>query len=241
MGYIEGVARNQMMLFPDVVDDYIEDNNPVRFIDAFVDSLDLVKFGFTHAETEDTGRPPYNPSDLLKLYIYGYLNRIRSSRGLEKETRRNIELMWLLRKLTPDFKTIADFRRDNKKAIKKKVCRQFILLCKRLNLLSGELVAIDGSKFKAVNSKKRNFNKKKLEKKIREIDEKIEAYISDLDENDRGEGSFSSVNGEREKVKMRQSDRAYIWDNKEEFQSRIFSNEGEGECISRDGFNSTCL
>jgi len=203
MGYIEGVARNQMMLFPDVVDDYIEDNNPVRFIDAFVDSLDLGRFGFTHAETEDTGRPPYDPSDLLKLYIYGYLNRIRSSRGLEKETRRNIELMWLLRKLTPDFKTIADFRRDNKKAIKK-VCSQFILLCKRLNLLSGELVAIDGSKFKAVNSKKRNFNKKKLGKKIREIDEKIEAYISDLDENDREERTFPSVKGEglKEKVKL---------------------------------------
>ena len=164
MGYIEGVARNQMMLFPDVVDDYIEDNNPVRFIDAFVDSLDLVEFDFTHVEAEDTGRPPYKPSDLLKLYIYGYLNRIRSSRGLEKETRRNIELMWLLRKLTPDFKTIADFRRDNKKAIKK-VFRQFILLCKRLNLFGGELVAIDRSKFKAVNSKKRNFNKKKLGKK----------------------------------------------------------------------------
>lgn len=203
MGYVEGISRAQKMLFPDIIDDYVKDDNPVRFIDAFVDNLDLVEFGFKYAEPEATGRPPYNPSDMLKLYLYGYLNRIRSSRGLEKETHRNIELMWLLRKLTPDFKTIADFRRDNKGAIKK-VNRRFILLCKHLNLFGGELVAIDGSKFKAVNSKKRNFNKRKLGKRIKEIDRNIEEYMSDLDKNDKEEGTFVGVEGEelREKIKL---------------------------------------
>ncbi len=190
MAYIEGISRKQVILFPDVIDDYIEDNNQVQFIDAFVDSMDLKELEFKYAEPEPTGRPPYNPADLLKLYIYGYLNRIRSSRSLEKETHRNIELMWLLRKLTPDFKTIADFRKDNKKAIKA-VCREFILLCKKLSLFRGELIAIDGSKFKAVNSKKRNFNEAKLNKKIKEIEEKIDTYLSELEENDRDETQIS--------------------------------------------------
>lgn len=203
MGHIEGVERNQKILLQDAVDDYIEDNNSVRFIDAFIDSLDLLKLGFKHAEPESTGRPPYNPSDLLKLYIYGYLNRIRSSRCLEKETQRNVELMWLLRKLTPDFKTIADFRKDNKKAIKA-VCREFILLCKHLDLFGSELIAIDGSKFQAVNSKKRNFNKDKLKKKINEIEERIETYISELDENDRKEKDILELNVEelRKKIEL---------------------------------------
>jgi len=203
MAYIEGVARNQVMLFPDIIDDYIRDDNPVQFIDAFVDSLDLAELGFSHAAPEPTGRPPYNPRDLLKLYIYGYLNRIRSSRSLEKETQRNVELMWLLRKLTPDFKTIADFRKDNKEAIKA-VCRKFILLCKRLNLFGGELIAIDGSKFKAVNSKKRNFNETKLRRKIKEIEEKIDAYLSELEENDKEEASMPQVSAEelKEKIKL---------------------------------------
>jgi len=131
-------------LFPEVIDEYIEEDNPVQFIDAFVDGLDLKELGFSHAELEETGPPPYNPADLLKLYIYGYLNRIRSSRRLEKECKRNVELMWLLKKLAPDFKTIADFRKDNCDSIKK-VCKEFTFLCKHLDLFGGELVAIDGS------------------------------------------------------------------------------------------------
>lgn len=190
MSYIEGIARNQSILFPEVIDDYIEEDNPVQFIDAFVDSLDLQGLEFKYSLPEATGRPPYNPADMLKLYIYGYLNRIRSSRSLEKETNRNVELMWLLKKLSPDFKTIADFRKDNKKAIKR-VCREFTLLCKRLELFGGELIAIDGSKFRAVNSRKRNFNEAKLKKAIKGIDEKINGYLIELDDNDKEEAHVS--------------------------------------------------
>jgi len=201
MKYIQGVPRRQTILFPKAIDDYIEEENPVQFIDAFVDNLDLEGLGFKHTKLKSTGRPPYNPADLLKLYIYGYLNRIRSSRCLEKECKRNIELMWLLKKLAPDFKTIADFRKDNKQAIKR-VCREFILLCKKLDLFSGELVAIDGSKFKAVNSKKRNFNQQKLKKKIKEIEEKIEDYFKDLEENDAKESNVSSPTAKELKAKI---------------------------------------
>ena len=186
MSYIEGQPRRQKILFPDVIDDYIRDDNPVRFIDVFVDSLDFKELGFKYSDTKETGRPPYNPADMLKLYLYGYLNRIRSSRRLEKETHRNVELMWLLKKLAPDFKTIADFRKDNKRAIRG-VCKQFILFCKGLDLFGCELIAIDGSKFKASNSKKRNFNERKLKRKLMEIEDKVEEYLIELDENDRVE------------------------------------------------------
>jgi len=201
MSYIEGVARNQLILFPESIDDYIEEDNSVQFIEAFVDSLNLEELGFKYSLPEATGRPPYNPADMLKLYLYGYLNRVRSSRSLEKETHRNIELMWLLKKLTPDFKTIADFRKDNKKAIKK-VCQEFTLLCKRLNLFGGELVAIDGSKFKAVNSKKRNFNEAKLKKAIKEIDEKVDGYLAELEDNDKEEAHVSRPDAEDIKTKV---------------------------------------
>jgi len=195
VSYVEGIARNQLILFPESINDYIEGDNPVQFIDAFVDSLDLGELGFKYSLPEATGRPPYNPADMLKLYLYGYLNRVRSSRSLEKESHRNLELMWLLRKLTPDFKTIADFRKDNKKAIKR-VCREFTLLCKRLDLFGGELVAIDGSKFKAVNSKKRNFNEAKLKKAIKEIDEKVDRYLAELEDNDQEEAYVSRPDAE---------------------------------------------
>src|SRR5437868_4013238 len=150
MDYIRGTARNQVMLFPEAVEDYITEDNPVRFIDALVSSLKLNELGFARATPADTGRPAYHPGDLLRLYLYGYLHRIRSSRLLEKECHRNLEVLWLVRTLKPDFKTIADFRKDNKAPLQK-VCRQFTLLCKKLNLFSAELLAIDGSKFKAVN------------------------------------------------------------------------------------------
>ena len=138
MKHIPGIDRRQTILFPEVIDEYIEEENPVQFIDVFVDTLDLIELDFSHAELKATGRPPYNPADLLKLYIYGYLNRIRSSRWLEKECKRNIELMWLLKKLSPDFKTIADFRKDNREAIKR-VCREFVLLCKNSTYLGESL------------------------------------------------------------------------------------------------------
>ncbi|MFC1996699.1 IS1182 family transposase [Chloroflexota bacterium] len=183
MRYIQGTPREQAILFPETINEYISDDNLVRFIDAFVEQLDLQAAGFQRTQPSVTGRPPYAPGDLLKLYIYGYLNRIRSSRKLEQEAARNVEVMWLLRKLKPDFKTIADFRKDNRNAFKQ-VFREFILLCRKLDLFGGELVAVDGSKFKAVNSSKRNFTKARLQKTLKMIDEKIEGYLNELDECD---------------------------------------------------------
>jgi transposase len=186
MDYIRGVSRDQVMLFPDSVEEYITEDNAVRFIDAFVGSLDLGQMGFRRAQPAETGRPAYDPGDLLRLYLYGYLNRVRSSRMLERETKVNIEVMWLLGKLRPDFKTVADFRRDNLTAIKQ-VCRQFTLLCRKLELFGGELVAIDGSKFKAVNNRRRNFNQARLTKAIKALEEKIDGYLESLDEADAAE------------------------------------------------------
>jgi transposase len=183
MDYIRGSSRNQVMLFPESVEDYITEDNPVRFIDAFVSKLDLAELGFNRTQPAETGRPAYDPGDLLRLYLYGYLNRVRSSRLLERETKVNIEVMWLLGKLSPDFKTIADFRRDNLKALKQ-VCREFTLLCRKLELFGGELVAVDGSKFKAVNNRRRNFNEARLTKAIKAMDEKISAYLRGLDQAD---------------------------------------------------------
>lgn len=202
MGYIEGTHRDQTLLFPEVLDDYVTEDNSVRFIDAFVDGLGLDSLGFQRSEPASTGRPAYDPRDLLKLYIYGYLNRIRSSRRLEKEAHRNVELMWLMRKLRPDFKTIADFRRDNARVFRG-VFRQFILLCRELDLFGGELLAIDGSKFKAVNSKQRNFTKARLTKRLEEIDAKIDKYLSELDAADEQEADVHKPTHEelQEKIK----------------------------------------
>ncbi len=154
--FIEGQDRQQVTLMPECLDDFIGDENPVRVIDAFVGELDLAELGFEGAEPAATGRPSYHPADLLKVYIYGYLNRIQSSRRLERECQRNLELMWLTGRLAPDFKTIADFRRDNGAGIRN-VCRRFVALCRDLKLFSQALVAIDGSKFKAVNTRDKNF------------------------------------------------------------------------------------
>jgi transposase len=186
MSYIEGESREQRLLFPEVIDDYISEDNVVRFIDAFVDGLKMEELGFDRTAAKETGRPPYDPRDLLKLYIYGYLNRVRTTRILERECQRNLELMWLMRKLRPDFKTIADYRKDNRKAFTG-VFRQFVLLCKQMGLLGGELVAVDGSKFKAVNSGQRNFSQAKLEKRLKEIDKKVERYLEEMDRGDKQE------------------------------------------------------
>jgi transposase len=199
--FIEGQDRSQTTLFPESLDDYITEDNPVRFIDAFVETLDLEGLGFLRAIPKDTGRPPYDPADLLKLYIYGYLNGIRSSRKLERECGRNVELLWLLKKLCPDFKTIADFRRDNGPALQG-VCRQFTLLCRELRLFGGRLVAIDGSKFKAVNSKQRNYSQKALERAIQEADEQIQSYLDSMDEADRQEPDEQSPSAEELRAKI---------------------------------------
>jgi transposase len=186
MRYMEGVDRKRRISFPEYIDDYITDDSSVRVIDAFIDSLNIEELGFKNAKTSSTGRPGYDPRVLLKLYIYGYMNRISSSRRLEAETSRNIELMWLLRKLKPDHKVIADFRKDNKEAIQK-VFRQFVALCKQWDLFGMEVVAVDGSKFRACNSKKKNFNEKNLARRIKYIDEQIQKYMNETDENDDSE------------------------------------------------------
>ena len=203
MGYIAGLAREQLLLFPESLDDYIAADNPVRFIDAWVDSLDLAALGLAQTRPAETGRPGYDPRVLLKLYLYGYLNRTRSSRKLEQECQRNVEVMWLMGKLKPDFKTIADFRKDNAQGIKK-VCREFTLWCKRLELFGGELVAIDGSKFGAVNSSKRNFTEKKLRRMLKEIDGKIDQYLKALDRQDQQGGERRVLSPEQLKNKIEQ-------------------------------------
>lgn len=201
MGFVQGVHRDQMVMFPESLDEYVGDENPVRFIDAFVDSLDLRTLGFERAVPAETGRPPYHPGVLLKLYVYGYLNRIRSSRKLEREAQRNVELMWMLGKLTPDFKTVADFRRDNGQPIRA-VYREFTQLCRGLGLYGGELVAIDGSKFRAVNSRDRNFTRSKLQRLNKRADKKIEQYLKELDEADEQEQNSAKPTAEELQEKI---------------------------------------
>src|SRR5246500_611755 len=182
--FVEGVDRGQSTLFPASLDDYVTEENPVRAVDVFVDGLDLDKLGFVGVQPLDTGRPSYHPGVMLKLYIYGYLNRVPSSRRLERECQRNIEMIWLTGQLAPDFKTIADFRKDNGKAIRE-VCREFVALCRKLDLFSAASVAIDGSKFKAVNARDRNFTQAKMQRRLEQIDESIARYLSQLDSADR--------------------------------------------------------
>lgn len=186
MSYIKGEERDQIILFPESIDDYISVNNSVRVIEEYVEQLNMEGLGFSKAVCPTIGRPPYDPKDMLKLYLYGYLNRIRSSRRLEHEATRNIEVIWLLKKLKPDFKTIADFRKNNKLAMKK-VFREFTKLCDEWNLFGKELVAIDGSKFRACNSKRNNYSAKKLDRHIEYIDKKIDTYMQELDEVDQAE------------------------------------------------------
>ena len=183
-GFVVGDDRGQSTLFPERLDEYVGDDNPVRAIDVFVDELDLAGLGFEGVEPQATGRPAYHPATLLKIYVYGYLNRVQSSRRLERECQRNVELVWLTGRLMPDFKTIADFRKDNGEAIRK-VCRAFVLLCRRLDLLGNASVAIDGSKFKAVNARERNFTEAKVKRRLEQIDESIARYLSQLDTADR--------------------------------------------------------
>lgn len=197
-----GADRSQVLLLPEAVEDYVGPDNPVRFIDAFVDGLDLAAAGFDRTEPKATGRPGYDPADLLKLYIYGYLNRVRSSRRLEAETHRNIEVIWLLRRLRPDFKTIADFRHDNRNAFRQ-VFREFVRLCRDLDLFGRELIAVDGTRIKAVNSRERNFTKTKLARDLQDADERLARYLKELDDADKsddGGSSGTTVEGLQEKI-----------------------------------------
>jgi len=186
--FIEGVSRSQSTLFPECLEDWIDEDNPVRVIDVFVDELDLGDLEFERVAAASTGRPGYHSSILLKLYIYGYLNRVQSSRRLEREAGRNVEVMWLTGRLAPDHKTIADFRKDNGRAIRK-VCSQFVALCRQLNLFADASVAIDGSKFKAVNNRDRNFTRAKMQRRMAQIEESVERYLRQLDSADRQEPS----------------------------------------------------
>src|SRR6187431_1913661 len=186
--FVEGVDRGQNTLFPECLEDWIGEENPVRVIDVFVDELDLAELGFSGVDPEATGRPSYHPSLLLKLYIYGYLNRVQSSRRLEREAGRNVEMMWLTGRLVPDHKTIADFRRDNGTAIRE-VCARFIALCRTMGLLTEACVAIDGSKFKAVNNRDKNFTRVKMDRRMAQIKESVARYLQQLDTADRQEPS----------------------------------------------------
>ncbi len=182
--FVEGVDRTQNILFPASLDEYVAEDNPVRVIDAFADALNLAKLGFEGTIPAQTGRPSYHPGVLLKIYVYGYLNRIQSSRRLESETRRNVEMMWLTGHLTPDFKTIADFRKESGDAIRQ-TCRQFVMLCQQLDMFEAGEVAIDGSKFKAVNNRDKNFTERKLQARIEQVEESIARYLEELDRADR--------------------------------------------------------
>jgi transposase len=199
--FVEGECRDQSILFPETLDEYVGEDNPVRVIDVFVDQLNLGELGFDGVLPAHTGRPAYHPASLLKIYIYGYLNRIQSSRRLEREARRNLELMWLTGRLAPDFKTIADFRRDNGSAICR-VCREFVVLCRNLKLFSDATVAIDGSKFKAVNAHDRNFTRGKLDKRLKQIDECIQRYLTTLDTADRNPSDVTEIKTARIKEKI---------------------------------------
>ena len=199
--FVSGESRSQATLFPELLDDFVSEDNPVRAIEAYVEALDLRQLGFKGVDPHATGRPAYHPAVLLKIYLYGYLNRVQSSRRLEREAQRNVELMWLTERLAPDFKTIADFRKDNGEPIRR-VCREFIVLCRRLGLFSQSIVAIDGSKFKAVNSRDRNYTFAKMKRRAEEIDKSIERYLRQLDSADQSAPAVTEAQTAKLKEKI---------------------------------------
>jgi transposase len=199
--FVEGEDRRQSLLLPESLDDYVTEDNPVRVVEVFIDELDLGALGFDGVKPAATGRPAYHPSTLLKIYLYGYLNRVQSSRRLEREAQRNIELMWLTGRLAPDFKTIANFRRDNGPAIRA-VCAQFVVLCRQLNLFTRAVIAIDGSKFKAVNTRDKNFTVAKVARRIEQVDANIVRYLAALDRADREESDVAEAKTSRIKDKI---------------------------------------
>lgn len=241
MKYIKGQPRSQMTMVTECLEDYISEENPVRVIDAFVDSLDFDLAGFVRTIPKETGRPPYDPRDLLKLYVYGYFNKIRSSRKLMTECTRNIELFYLLGKLTPDFRTISDFRKDNAKALKK-VFSAFVKLCLKLNLYQKELLAVDGSKFRAVNSKSNTYNAEVLEKKLKRIDEHIAEYLSQMDKNDEIEPDSPSpeqIKTAIQELTMRKEKyQGYLKELLESGETQLLTTDPEARRMhSKDGFH----
>ena len=201
MAFITGIDRNQKIMFPEYVEDYVEEDNPIRVIDEYVETLNFIEMGFTKTTEIRPGAPGYHPSILMKLYLYGYANGIRSTRKLESEANRNIEVMWLLRRLKPDFKTIADFRKENRNNLVK-VFKDFSLLCKELGLYGKELIAVDGTKFKANNSKRNNYNQKKIDRQVKYIDEKTQEYLKALENNDSTEENQVKYSSEEIKEKL---------------------------------------
>ena len=202
IGFIEGEARTQATLLPERLDDYITKDNPVRVIDVFIAGINLSRMGFRTSPAA-TGRPAYHPATMLKLYVYGYLNRIQSSRRLEREAGRNVELMWLLGRLAPDFKTIADFRKANTKAIRL-VCREFVQVCRKLDLFTDAFIAIDGSKFKAVNNRDKNYTQAKLKRRLDDIDKSIHRYLEQIASADRHDNLISKDKTTRLENKIKQ-------------------------------------
>src|SRR3981081_456026 len=199
--FIDGEDRMQQTLLPNSLEDYVSEENPVRVIEVFIAELDLAALGFAGMTPAVTGRPAYHPSTLLKIYLYGYLNRLQSSRRLEREAQRNIGLMWATGRRMPDFKTIADFRKDNGAAIRA-VCRQFMVLCRRLNLFTEAVVAVDGSKFKAVNNRDKNFTPNKIQRRMEQIEASIGRYMAAMDAADRQEGEVAQAKSARLKDKI---------------------------------------
>ena len=199
--FVEGEDRGQGVLLPEFLDDYVAEDNPVRAIDVFVDELDLRALGFEGVVPAATGRPAYHPAAMLKIYVYGYINQVQSSRRLERETARNVEMMWLTGRLAPDFKTIADFRKDNGPAIRS-ACRQFVVLCRKLNLFTHAIVAIDGSRFKACNSRDRSFSRGSIARRLEQVEASIERYLSALETADRQEGELAEARSARLKDKI---------------------------------------
>jgi transposase len=242
MKYVEGESRKQQSMLPDCIDDYVGEENPVRVIDAFVDGLEMEKLEFGRTEPAETGRPPYDPRDMLKLYIYGYLNRIRSSRKLMKECGRNIELFWLMGKLQPDFRTIADFRKDNKKAIQN-TFRAFGKICLKLNLYQKELLAVDGTKIRAVNSKDNCYNEEVLKKKLAHIEEKIAEYLNQMEEADNDESKEEQcpekVKAAIEELKHRKEKyQGYLTQLQESGETQLLTTDPEARRMhSKDGFH----
>ncbi|MCU7522795.1 MAG: IS1182 family transposase [Ignavibacteria bacterium] len=230
MRHIEGMDRNQITFLPTSIDEYVGEDNPIRVLDAFIESLDLKKLGFRNAECKETGRPPYRPQDILKLLFYGMPNRIKSSRRLETEAYRNIEVIWLLKDLKPDFKTIADFRKDNAKGIKA-VFKEFTKLSLELGLYGKELVAIDGSKFRACNSKKNNYNDQKLQRHLKYIEDRIDEYLKELDENDAAEANDRKFTKEEIQKKIKELEGRKI--KYEELQEKL-EEAGESEVSTTD-------
>src|SRR5471030_3275735 len=199
--FVEGEDRRQGVLLPEYLDDYVSEEDPVRVIDVFVDELDLGALGFVGVVPEATGRPAYHPGVMLKIYVYGYINQIASSRRLEREAGRNVEMMWLSQRLAPDFKTIADFRKDNGPAIRA-ACRQFVELCRKLELFTHAVAAIDGSKFKAVNSRDKNFTRASIKRRMEQVEAIIARYMSALETADRQEGELAQAKAVRLKEKI---------------------------------------